>query len=115
MLSAQRLAEFGGEVSGWVGAEMLNTTAVSVKTVAASFVVNAFVVQTVFGQGTPAVHASRGLTKMHVTKLSATMGLRHRSVESTEGLITLVRQRAPSLRIPTCTLEAWKNVCRWQI
>jgi len=116
VFSAQRLAEFGEEVSGWVGAEMLNATAVSVQTVAASFVVDGFAVQGVFGQGTPAVHPSRGLTKMHVTKLSATVGLRRRSVESTtKGLVTLVGQRAPSLRIPTCTLEAWENVCRWQI
>jgi len=88
VLSAQRLTEFGGEVSGWVGAEMLNATAVSVETVAASFVVDAFAVQDVFGQETPAVLPSRGLTKMHVTELSATMGLRRRSMESTEGLVT---------------------------
>jgi len=115
VLSAQRLTEFGGEVPGWVGAEMPNATAVSVQTVAASFVVDAFAIQGVFGQGTPAVHPSRGLTKMYVTETSATMGLRRRSVESTEGLVTLVRQRAPSLHIPTCTLEAWENVCRWQV
>jgi len=60
VLSAQRLTEFGGELSGWVGAEMLNATAVSVESVAASFVVDAFAVQGVFGQETPAVHPSRG-------------------------------------------------------
>jgi len=115
VLSAQRLTEFGGELFGWVGAEMLNATAVSVETVAASFVVDAFAVHGVFGQEAPAVHQSRGLTKMQVTELSASMGLRRRSVESTEGLVTLVRQRAPSLHIPTCTLEAWENVCCWQV
>jgi len=115
VLSAQRLTEFGGVVSGWVGAELLNASAVSVQTLAASFVVDAFAVHGVFGQGTPAVHPSRGLTKIQVTELSATMGLRRRSVESTEGQVTLVRQRAPSLHIPTCTLEACENVCRWQI
>jgi len=115
VLSAQRFIEFGGMVFVWVGAEMLNATAVSVETVAASFVVDAFAVQGVFGEERPAVHPSRGLTKMQVTELSASMGLRRRSVKSTEGLVTLVRQRAPSLHIPTCTSEAWENVCRWQV
>jgi len=106
VLFALRLTEFGGELSGWVGAEMLNATAISVETVAASFVVDAFAVQGVFGQETPAVHPSRGLTKMQVTELSASMGLRRRSVESTtRGLVTLVRHRAPSLHIPTVHLR----------
>jgi len=72
------LTEFGGEVSGWVGADMLNATAVSVETVAASFVVDAFAVQGVFGQETPAVHPSRGLMKMQVTELSAVRGVNGR-------------------------------------
>jgi len=53
VLSAQRLTEFGGEVFGWVGAKMLNATAVSVETAAASFVVDAFAVQGIFVKGHP--------------------------------------------------------------
>jgi len=128
VLSAQRLTEFREEVSGWVGAEMLNATAVSVETVAASFVVDAFAVQGVFGQVTPAVNPSHGLTKMQVAELSASMGLRRRSVESTEGLVTLVRhratgfayQRAPWSRGRTCIAgrsdDVWvdRQVRGWQ-
>jgi len=48
-----------------------------------------------FRQGTPAVLPSRGLTKMHVTELSATMGLRRWFMESTEGLRVFAYRRAP--------------------